>query len=189
MASLGTGRRRNTDICTEDLVSSVQSGQMDAFTVLYEEYLDRIYRYIYIRLGQVEQAEDITQEVFVRAFEGIPAYHCRGKPFVAWLFRIAHNLIIDYRRRADRVRFIPVPEPVMVSGEDPVSMAENNLDSLRLREAIAQLPPAQKEAVTLRLLVGLSIAETAQAMGKSEGAIKALQHDGTRNLKKLMEKA
>jgi len=168
MASLDSARTQNTDISIDDLVSRAQGGQVDAFAILYEEYLDRLYRYVYIRLGTVEQAEDITQEVFARAFERISSYHYRGKPFIAWLFRIAHNLIVDYYRRADRLRVIPVPEPVIVSGEDPVSIAENNLDALKLREATTQLPPAQKNAVTLRLLVGLSITETARTMEKAK---------------------
>ena len=189
MPRVDNAPKQNMDICTDELVYRVQSGQLDTFTVLYEEYFDRLFRYVYIRLGKVEQAEDITQEVFVRAFEDISTYRCRGRPFIAWLFRIAHNLIVDYHRRADRVHFIAVPEPVMVSVEDPVSIAENKLDSLKLREAVTQLPSAQKEAVTLRLLVGLSIKETARIMGKSEGAVKALQHDGTRNLRKLIEQS
>jgi RNA polymerase sigma-70 factor (ECF subfamily) len=187
MAALDSVRKQNTDNHTENCISRVQAGQTDAFMVLYKENLDQIYRYVYSRLGQVELAEDITQEVFARALEGIASYRCQGRPFLAWLFRIAHNLIVDYRRRTGRLCFIPVPEPVTTSGEDPVSIVEKNMDSSKLREAVAQLPPAQKEAVTLRILVGLSIAETARIMGKSEGAVKSLQHDGIRNLRKLID--
>ena len=188
MDILDTARKQNMDICIEDVVSRAQSGQLDAFSILYEEYLGRVYRYVFARLSSVELAEDITQEVFLRAFEDISSFRFRGKPFIAWLFRIAHNLIIDHHRRSNRFRLIPVPEPVTNSGEDPFIVVESNLEMAKLRQAITKLPPAQKEAVTFRLLVGLSINETARAMGKSEGAVKSLQHDGTRNLRKLMER-
>jgi len=119
MESLDTAREQNTDVRIDELVSSVQSGQTEAFSLLYEEYLGRVYRYVYARIGKMEQAEDITQEVFVRAFKSISTYRCRGRPFLAWLVRIAHNLVVDYYRRANRLHFVPLAEPVAASGEIP----------------------------------------------------------------------
>ncbi len=84
----------------EELVAEARRGRRDAFGSLYEEYGERIYRYVYARTGQTEVAEDLAQEVFLRAFQRISSYHSRGTPFFAWLVRIAHNIVIDYYRRS-----------------------------------------------------------------------------------------
>lgn len=93
----------------EELVSRAQHGDKDAFTLLYQEYVNPIYRYIYVRVGNhTEQSEDLTQEVFLKAIKYIERYRYNGKPFVSWLFQIAHNLVIDYYRQVNKGRCIPL---------------------------------------------------------------------------------
>lgn len=163
-----------------------RDGREDAFGVLYEEYVGRIYRYIYTRTGRTQDAEDLTQEVFLKAFKSISAYRDRGKPFCAWLIRIAHNLLVDRYRHEHRQHFVPILMPVASSVEDPVAAAEQHMRNAIVMKAIARLLPGEREVVSLRFGAGLSIAETAEAMGKSQGAVKTLQHRALAKLRMMV---
>ncbi len=173
------------------LVLRAQNGEGDAFALLYQEYVSSIYRYIYLRVGRAAEAEDLTQEVFLKALQNIGSYRWKGKPFTSWLFRIAHNLIIDHCRRAKKNSFIPLNEEiasVAVAGTDPVAAAEQRMELSELRRAIEKLPPRQKEVISLRFGADLSVATTARVTGKTEGSVKKLQHEALVKLRKLMEK-
>lgn len=173
----------------EGLVSRARNGDRGACALLYQEYVSPIYRYTYLRVGQAGLAEDLTQEVFLRALQSIGSYRWKGKPFVSWLFRIAHNLIIDHYRRAKRDSFIPLNEGIVaVADTDPVATAEQRMELSELKRAIGKLPPREKEAISLRFGAELSIAETARVTGKTEGSVKKLQHEALVKLRKLMEK-
>ena len=163
-----------------------KSGQGEAFGLLYEEYVERVYRYVYVRTGRVEEAEDLTQEVFLRALNSIDAYRDHGKPFSAWLMRIAHNLLIDHYRQADRRRFVPLWEHMASGHDDPAASVESRMEMTKVLRAVTDLPPRQKEVISLRFGAGLSIIETAMAMGKTEGAVKTLQHEAVVRLRKMM---
>ena len=169
------------------LVSRAQGGQKEAFGLLYEEYEERVYRYVFVRTRQVEQAEDLTQEVFVRAFDGIRSYRDRGKPFSGWLFRIAHNLVIDHYRWLAKHRSIEPADVQPTSVDDPVAEVEKKAEIKRILEAVPNLTPGQREVISLRFGAGLHLAEAAAVMGKSIGAVKMLQHQAVARLKRILE--
>jgi len=160
-----------------------------ALGMLYDQYVDRIYSYIYHRVGQAEVAEDLTGQVFMRVLEAVRT----GKPwrssFSGWLYRIAHNQVIDYYRRNKRATFVDVDEatPIASTEGDPVRLAESRLASQYLREALTEITEEQAQVITLRFLDDLSIAEVASIMDKTEGAIKALQYRAVLALRRVMQ--
>lgn len=173
----------------EGLVLRAQNGESEAFSLIYREYVEQVFRYACIRVGRDEQAEDITQEVFIKALQNIKSYRYKGKSFASWLFRIAHNQIIDYYRQSNKYQQVPIMETLSSTDEeDPVISLERRAEVSTIKQAIEELPPRQKEIISLRFGAELSISETAQATGISEGSVKKLQHEAITRLKKLMEK-
>ena len=170
-----------------DLVSMAQNGRRDAFGLLYEEYSGRVYRYVYLHTRQVEQAEDLTQEVFLRALDSIRSYRDQGYPFSSWLLRIAHNLVIDHYRWVERHRSVELADTVTVSADDPVAEVEKKAEITKVLQAVPKLSPGQREVISLRFGAGLHLAETAAAMGKSLAAVKMLQHQAVSRLKRILE--
>ncbi len=171
----------------EDLVRRAQRRDPEAFTQLYEAYFDKIYRYIVIRIGNEMEAEDMTQQVFLKALRSISSFRWRGIPFSAWLFRIAHNQVVDYLRKKSKRVTVPIDKlPATPSGDDPQLMAEQRHDIEQLVSASKQLTQAQREVVSLRFAGGLSVAEVSKVMGKSPGAVKALQHSAIVALRKVL---
>ncbi len=177
-----------------NLVSRAQSGQAEAFGVLYEEHEGQIFRYVLARTGQVELAQDLTQEVFVRALDNIGQYHDRGSQFSSWLLRIAHNLLIDYYRSAAKRRSVDLSgvqtalaDPSAVTeDEDPIAEVEKREQIAKVLEALPGLSAWQREVISLRFGAGLHLAEAADVMGKSLGAVKTLQHQAIRRLRRIM---
>jgi len=169
------------------LVSMAKSGQGEAFGLLYEEYVERVYRYVYVRTGRVEEAEDLTQEVFLRALNSIDAYRDHGKPFSAWLMRIARNEVASFQRRSGRRPQTELTEEIEDRHNgDIVETTERVMALEDLRVAVGQLPEAQRDVITLRFAAGLSVADTAKALGKRENNVKVLQHKGMQKLQVLM---
>jgi RNA polymerase sigma-70 factor (ECF subfamily) len=181
------GNERLQALRVAALVSRAQTGQKEAFGLLYEEYEGRVYRYVFARTSQVEQAEDLTQEVFVRAFDSIRSYRDCGKPFSNWLLRIAHNLVIDHYRWLAKHRSIELADLQPASDDDPVAEVEKNAEIKRILEAVPNLTPGQREVISLRFGAGLHLAEAAAVMKKSIGAVKMLQHQAVRRLKGMLE--
>lgn len=168
----------------EYLVKQAVNGDQTAFTQLYNANFDRIYRYIYTKVRSQAEAEDLTQDVFIKALEAIEKYKWRDLPFAAWLFKIAHNTVIDHVRRLSREKRVEFDEAHLATVEDPVEMSERQFEVEQLKMALEKLPEAQREVATLRFIAQLSIAETAKALGKSEGTIKALQFNATMALRR-----
>ncbi len=168
----------------ESLVRRAQQNDEQAFSRLYEEYFERVYRYIAVRVGSRLDAEDITSQVFVKVVQSLPSYKLRGVPFAAWLFRIARNQIIDHVRKNSVKNETAWMNPLAVSQEDPTRLAELNIAIDEVVKALALLTGAQREVIEFRFIAELSIAETAKSMGKSEGAVKALQYSGLVALRK-----
>lgn len=160
-----------------------------ALGMLYDIYSPKIYSYIYHRVGQADLAEDMTGQVFMRMLEAIRSGHVWRTSFSGWLYRIAHNLVIDYYRRRQRASFVDIEEvsPVRAVRGDPLRMVEQHLESERLRAAMATLTEEQAQVITLRFLEEMSISEVAEIMDKSEGAIKALQYRAVLALRRAME--
>lgn len=149
-----------------------------AFGELYERYVDRIYNYIYYRVGNHADAEDLAARVFYRALGNIARYKQRGAPFAAWLYRIAHNLVANFHRDAARRREVPLDDIVAVAEKraGPSQIAEQNEDARVVLEAMRALPAERQQIVILKFSEGLSNAEIGKLMGRSEGAIKSLYH-------------
>jgi len=170
----------------ESLVRRAQQHDQDAFAQLYEEYFDKIYRYIAFKIGNRTEAEDMTQQVFLNAIKSISSFRWRGIPFSAWLFRIAHNQVVDYLRKKAKHATTSLDEVLVSNGNNPQLVAEQNLDIERLLLATKQLTQAQREVISLRFASELSIAQVARVMAKSQGAIKALQHSAMVALRKTL---
>jgi len=168
----------------ESLVRRAQQHDQAALTQLYEENFDRIYRYIVLKIGDRIEAEDMTQQVFLNALKSISSFKWKGMPFSAWLFRIAHNQVVDYfRKKAKRVT-VPLDESLASGGSDPGQVAERKVEMEQLALAAKKLTRAQQEVISLRFAGEMSVAEVAGVMGRSEGAIKALQHSAIVALRK-----
>ena len=167
------------------LVELAQRGDSEAFGMLYERYVDVVYRYVYVRVGGKQLAEDITSETFLRALRRMDSFSWQGRDIAAWFITIARNLITDNAKSA-RFR-MEVSTADMLDADPRVEAAPDNevLDRLRnqrLLEAVKGLKPEQAECVVLRFLQGLTLAETAKVLGKSEGAVKQLQLRAVRAL-------
>ena len=171
----------------ESLVRQAQQRDPEAFGRLYEAYFDKIYRYVAFKIGNETEAEDMTQQVFLKVLRSISSFRWRGISFAAWLFRIAHNQVVDYlRKKAKRVT-VPIDNlPVIASDDNPQLMAERRLDIEQLVSATGQLTEAQREVISLRFAGELSVAEVAEIIGKSQGAVKALQHSAIVALRRVL---
>jgi RNA polymerase sigma-70 factor, ECF subfamily len=170
-----------------NLVRRAQQKDSEAFAQLYEAYFDKIYRYIVMRVRNEMEAEDMTQQVFMKMLHSISSYTARGLPFSAWIYRIAHNLVVDHLRQQNKkatvdIEGIPLPD----IGEDPQYLIEKHIDIEDMKKAIHKLTQSQQEVISLRFTGELSIAECAAIMGKNEGAIKALQHSAVLALRKAL---
>ncbi len=170
----------------ESLVRQAKQGDQKAFAQLYEEHFDRIYRYVALRIGDRMEAEDMTQQVFLNALRSISSFKWKGVPFAAWLFRIAHNQVVDYLRKKAKQGTALLDESLAIDDISPQLVAEHNLDIEQLLLATKRLTEAQREVLSLRFAGGLSIAQVAKIMGKSQGAIKALQHSAIVALRKVL---
>ena len=172
----------------DDLVRKAQQGGAGSIAALYEHFFDRIFRYVSFKTGSPVEAEDITGDVFVKMLESIRSFKSQGYPFSSWLFRIAHNLVVDYFRKKGRRPQVSLDDAPHEGGT-PMDVDKQVELSLVMREvygAMKGLTKLQREVISLRFAAGLSVAETARAVGKKDNAVKALQHAGLRKLKRLL---
>jgi RNA polymerase sigma-70 factor (ECF subfamily) len=149
-----------------------------AFGVLYERYVRRIYNYVYYRTGNHHDAEDLTARTFHRALKHVPRYVDRGVPFSAWLYRIAHNVVANWHRDRSRRQVISIDDLVMPvrSVDNPATVAEEKDKQDMLLEVVRRLPPERQQLLILKFVEQMSNAEIAGVMGRTEGAIKSLYH-------------
>lgn len=171
-----------------ELVARAQGGEAEAFGELYDRYVGLVYRYIYYRVASTALAEDLTSETFLRALRRINSFSWQGRDVGAWLVTIARNLIADHYK-SGRYR-LEVTTADMLDADRAQDGPEGEvLDAIRnvaLIDAVKRLNAEQQECVVLRFLQGMSVAETALAMGKNDGAIKALQYRAVRTLSRLI---
>ncbi|HEU4511562.1 MAG TPA: sigma-70 family RNA polymerase sigma factor [Nocardioidaceae bacterium] len=170
------------------LVELARGGDSEAFGMLYDHYNASVYRFIYYRVGSVALAEDLASETFFRALRSMSSFKWQGKDFGAWLMTIARNLTADhYKAGRTRLEFATEDMGAHDSAtEGPETAVLASLTNEALLEALGQLPTEQQECLIMRFLQGLSIAETAKVLGRSDGAVKQLQLRGVRNLAKLL---
>jgi len=169
----------------ESLVRRAQHRDQEAFAQLYEEHFDKIYRYVTFKIGNETEAEDMTQQVFLNALKSISSFKWKGIPFSAWLFRIAHNQVVDYLKSKKRTA-VPLDESLASNDNNPQLIVEQKLDIEQVLAATKQLTEAQREVISLRFAGELPIAQVAKTMGKSQGAVKALQHSAIVALRKTL---
>jgi RNA polymerase sigma-70 factor (ECF subfamily) len=171
----------------EDLIISAQGGCADAAGSLYECFHERIYRYLYYRTSDPQTAEDLTAEVFLKMVQALPGYRALNASFQAWLFQIARNLVIDHYRRTNNHQPADLHEQLAASDEDLDQVVENSLSSVTLSHALTLLNDEQRDVILLRFIDGMPIAEVAQALHKSENAIKGLQHRALITLREILD--
>ncbi len=169
------------------VVEQAQGGDQEALSTLYTFYFPRVYRYVAGRVRSTQDAEDVTEEVFLRMVANLKRFEWRGLPFGAWVFRIARNEVVSHVRRQRR-RGIPAPlsETIPDDRRDHVAEYELQATIQVVREATAKLPPAQRDVISLRFGAGLSVAETALALGKTQNNVKVLQHKAIARLQGMV---
>jgi RNA polymerase sigma-70 factor (ECF subfamily) len=168
-------------------VERARMGDPQALGQLYDSYLPRVYRYVHARTGSAAEAEDITEETFLRMLSGIGDFEWRHVPFGAWLFRIARNQVISHaRKNGARRDEAPLADSLADTSPDPLTQVESRLSFKEILEATRFLPTAQREVIWLRFAVGLSVGDTARVLGKNEGNVKVLQHKAIGKLQTLL---
>ena len=163
-----------------------QRDREDRLASLYDEYFDRIAHYIYVRVGDRNEAEDLAGEVFLKALESLKSYKERGIPMQAWLFKIAHNQVVDHLRKATKRKTVPIDTVQIETGEDPVATAEKSIEIERVNEAMQKLTSEQREVVRLRFFGDLSSKEVGSIMRKSDGAVREMQRAAIEKLRGLL---
>jgi len=173
----------------EDLIEQAKTDAV-AFGELYARYVTRIYNYVYYRTGNHHDAEDVTARVFQRALQHIPRYHDRGVPFSAWLYRIAHNLVVNWHRDKSRRQVVSLEDISVgaLKSEAPEGLTERREEQELLLAAIHNLPDDRQQLIILKFVEHLSNAEVGQIMGRSEGAVKSLYHRTLLALRDEIEK-
>lgn len=178
-------RKKNTDISA--LVLKAQEGDTDAFAKLYDELVTPLYRYVYYRV-EPDIAEDITEEAFLKAWQNLKKYKPGEHPFSAWLFRIAHNLVVDHYRKKQDFTEIDENLPAKESDIDPKRNTSLKIDKIQLHKIIRKLPDNYQQVIVLKYINDLSNPEISSVMGKSEGAIRTLQSRALKELRDMIEK-
>lgn len=179
-----------SELPEERLLALASDFDEAALGELYERYESKIYSYIYRRTGSPTLAEDLTGQVFLKMLEAIRSQKSWHSSFSGWLYRIAHNLVIDHYRHRDRRQYVSLEDAPILKSEknNPVAAAEMSLDAERLRSAIQRLTEEQAQVISLRFLEGYNISEVATMMNKTEGAVKALQYRAVGTLRGLLER-
>jgi RNA polymerase sigma-70 factor (ECF subfamily) len=162
----------------KEVLARALQGDREAFGALYEQYVERIFNYVYYRTGNVHDAEDLTARVFYRAMYHIQNYVDRGVPFSAWLYRIAHNLIANWHRDHSRHQEIPLEDAPTLhfKGEPPEVALMHDQDHDELLKLIRHLPAERQHLLILKFVEHMSNTEIGEIMNRSEGAVKSLYH-------------
>jgi RNA polymerase sigma-70 factor (ECF subfamily) len=189
MSEAATQKKESETKRVRGLVERAQKGDRGALEELYLIHFDRIYSYLHVSVGNRHDAEDLTTQTFLRMLESIGKFRWQSAPFSAWLFRIAHNLAMDHFRATKRWQpeeEVPEPEP-----DESTSAEAGALESIgrkSMLELIEELSPEQQQVLTLKFVFNFANAEAATILGKTEGAIKSLQHRALVSLQKQLER-
>jgi RNA polymerase sigma-70 factor (ECF subfamily) len=172
------------------LLSKAQAGEAEAFGELYLRYAQTVFRFLFAHLNDRLDAEDLTEEVFLKVWRCLPEYHEQGVPFLAFLFRIARNALIDFYRRSGRsgqhISLNTRSDTDMIT--DPGESVLENLEYQEIRQTLAKLKDDYRTVLVLRFISELSPLETARAMGRTEGAVRILQHRALVALRGMLNK-
>ena len=169
------------------LIRRAQALDPGALAELYDRHFDGIYRYLFARLRHEADAEDFTEQVFLKMVDSIQRYRPRGVAFSSWLYRIAHNLLVDRYRRAGR-EAVELTEQVQDGRPhaDPATLAQNSEDRRLLIEAMRRLTPEQQQVITMRFIDNLSVDEIAHLTRRRPGAIHSMQHRALASLNRFL---
>lgn len=180
----GENKHHVTD--ERDLLERAKQYEEAALGELYDRYAPRIYAYVYRRVGDACLAEDLTGDVFVRVMQAIQAQHFWHTSFKAWLYRIAHNLVVDHYRRRPPAPELELDERRVAAEDTPASIVAQRLSRGRVRAAIGRLTPDQQQVLALRFGEGMKAREVAEVMDRSVGAVEALQHRALAALRRVL---
>lgn len=171
----------------EKLIKDAIRGDSSAFGSLYDHYHAMIYRFVLVKVSRREEAEDITHQVFLSAWQNVKNYKHRGHPFSSWLYQIARNQVIDhYRAKKNEVSLENADPDIFVATASVQLDVTTKLALEKVRSAIQKLKPDYQDVVIMRFVEDLPLKETAAALGKTEGAVKLIQHRAIKELKKLL---
>jgi RNA polymerase sigma-70 factor (ECF subfamily) len=169
------------------LLKRAREYDTQALAEIYDRYAEVIYRYLYRYVGNAEQAEDLTSEVFVRLLQVLGTAKAPRDQIGGWLYRVAHNLAMDWFRQQAKESSLSLDEELVAGDDSPATRLEEDQRQKRLREAISQLTPSQQQVIVLRFAEGLKLGEIGQLLRKSEGSVKLVQYRAIRRLRKLLE--
>jgi RNA polymerase sigma-70 factor (ECF subfamily) len=155
---------------------------------LFEEYYDKIAHYAYLRIGDRSEAEDIAGEVFLKALKSLKSYNDRGIPMQAWLFKIAHNLVVDHLKKVARRRLVHMDTVEIDNGISPTHLVEKEVEMQTVTEAMEELTQGQREVIGLRFFGDLSSKEIGSILNKSDGAVREMQRAAIEKLRKVVAK-
>ena len=174
----------------EKLIKSAVKGDSSAFGQLYDHYQPMIYRFVAIKVSRREEAEDITHQVFMSAWQSVKSYELRGHPFSSWLYRIARNQVVDfYRSKREEFPIDAVDPEYFVAPTSAEFAIPQKLEMESVRRAMKQMKADYEDVIILRFIEDLSLKETARVLGKTEGAVKLLQHRAMNELKDLLRES
>jgi RNA polymerase sigma-70 factor (ECF subfamily) len=170
----------------EELIRRAQEFDEEALGWLYQLFYPKLYNYAYLQLGDIQQAEDLASEVLLRVLESLKDYRFRGVPLAAWVFRIARNCLIDLHRRRQRRPQVELYEGIPNAHDSPQASAERAIAQGELRLALTRLTEEQRQVIILKFVEGMDNASAARVLGRSQGAVKSLQHRALVSLRKIL---
>ena len=170
------------------LIRQAQAGEPAAFAALYDRHRQAIFTYFYYRISDEVEAEELTAELFVRMVAKIARYRDEGRPLRAWLYTIAHNLLVDHYHHNGHMHHVPLGERLQSACPDPATLVDRELTAGRLRLALLGLTADQREVIVGKFIEDRSNAEVAALLEKTEGAVKSLQHRALAALRRALEK-
>lgn len=187
-AAAGSLEREDRELVLAEweVVRRAQLYEDDALQSLYQKYYPKVYNYAFLQMGDVHAAEDLASDVMLKMLESIKGYHYRGLPFGAWVFRIARNRLIDLHRRRRRRGEVDLSETLSSSLASPQTMAERALERGQLQVALKHLTDEQRQVIVLKFIEGFDNRSIGRIMGRSEGAVKSLQHRALLALRRIL---
>jgi RNA polymerase sigma-70 factor (ECF subfamily) len=183
------GKDSQSNLEVEVLVDRAAAGDTEAFGYLYDIYADRIYRHIYYRTSSVEEAKDLTQDVFIEAWRALPRYKRTKTPFLGWLFTICRHTVIDYYRTKKDHAYLSNEIIVEDHGKGPEKLIEEQFAQQEVRRSILQLPEDQQQVIIMSFIEGFPYSEIAATLNKSEGNIRVIVHRALKRMREIMGKA
>lgn len=186
---LSSSNSKPDEALVQSLVAACQSGDVESFGDLYDLYVKPVYRYVYYRVDKAE-VEDVVENVFVKVWENLDKYKPGESPFSSWLFRVAHNLVVDhyrYHRKHISLRE-RLPKHLNQSDDSPLDWAHQRLNQQKLREALRELKEPYQQVLVLKYLNGFSTQEIAEVLQRNEGNVRILQHRALKALREILEK-